>query len=391
MSKSMEVSPQNEKPAAIKKNRLRDYLISMAIMLIIAGLTLHFILKDTQLDQIWASLLAARLSFVFMGFACMLLSTIFSSLSIRLLISTAMQVHTPYHVCLCTAFIGYYFNNITPSATGGQPMQVYYLHRCHVDVAGASVIFLSMTMMYNFTLILFSSLMLILKPQLILQSLYGLKYLLIWGYVANGFLMFFCFALISFPHQLQGIVLWFMERLSRRRLLRNYEKKLEKTKTFFLRYAASSQSFRASSGKLIALLAYHMLQIFFMFLVPFFAAKALNPDFQGFWDCFALNSVLNLATAGFPTPGSVGITESAFLTIFRSTFHEDTVSVMLLTRMLNFYAFLLLSALVTLVAFSTAGSRLSRVMLISEKRAKHSKKSVQNIQNASENTGKSSD
>ena len=62
-----------------------------------------------------------------------------------------------------------------------------------------------------------------------------------------------------------------------------------------------------------------------------------------------MQSVLFIATAGFPVPGSVGLSETVFLALYGSVFGAELISsAMLLNRGITFYLFIIISALIVL-------------------------------------------
>ncbi len=48
------------------------------------------------------------------------------------------------------AFIGFFFNAITPAASGGQPMQVYYMHKDGISIGSSTL-----TLLINVTCVIF--------------------------------------------------------------------------------------------------------------------------------------------------------------------------------------------------------------------------------------------
>ena len=63
-----------------------------------------------------------------------------------------------------------------------------------------------------------------------------------------------------------------------------------------------------------------------------------------------MQSVLFATVSGIPSPGAVGVTEGAFIEIFRSVYPESIMSsAVLLNRGINFYFLILISGIVTVV------------------------------------------
>ena len=63
-----------------------------------------------------------------------------------------------------------------------------------------------------------------------------------------------------------------------------------------------------------------------------------------------MQSVLFATVSGIPSPGSVGVSEGAFIEIFRNVYPEHMIrSATLLNRGINFYLFIIISGIVVLI------------------------------------------
>ena len=63
-----------------------------------------------------------------------------------------------------------------------------------------------------------------------------------------------------------------------------------------------------------------------------------------------LQSIVYATVSGIPSPGSVGVSEGAFVSIFKTVFSEKLINgVMLLNRGVSFYLFLLICGIIVIV------------------------------------------
>ncbi|MDO5033451.1 MAG: lysylphosphatidylglycerol synthase transmembrane domain-containing protein [Eubacteriales bacterium] len=340
---------------AKQRKALWKYVFSFTFLILILYVTLRAILKDTSIAEIRASLQAANLTWVAAGFGLMLVYQLIWAEIIRSLLYHLNGGYAPFRVAVNTAFAGYYFNNITPSSSGGQPMQMLYLHRCGIDLAGASIIFFVNTIFNNIVMILYATVLLIVQYDFISQNLYAMRYALIVGYVFNGFLLVLNLFLLFFPKQLRAISYQILAWITRGRLKPKANKFKRNLDKFLGSYSAGAFSLLKVPRLLLKLLLLHAIQFAVYNLIPFMAGMALGASPSIFLPSFALQSVLTLAVSGFPTPGAVGITEGGFVAMFSGLFPPGQVeSAMILTRLINFYVFLILAAIITIIAFATA-------------------------------------
>ena len=344
-----------QKPQVQKENKVLKYALSALFMALVLAFTLYIILKDSSLEEIANSLLSADWRYVLMGFGFMLVHQLCVSEVLRILLNKLVRVRMPWLAYFNTSFIGFYFNNITPSATGGQPMEIYYLYRCRADVAGTSLVFMAMTFFNNLALVCFTSYALLAHGDLVFSSLGNIKFLLYFGYVFNGGLMLLMLGLMLFPSGLKSLSEGIVHRLEVWKILRPRPERQVKIDSFFSQYRQSSANLFKDPLLLLRLLLLHFIQVGALLSVPYAAILALGGEKDLFLSSFALSSTLQLASAGFPTPGAVGLTESGFLRLFATAIpKEKVVPAMLLSRFINLYAFLILSAIITVLAFLTA-------------------------------------
>ena len=67
-------------------------------------------------------------------------------------------------------------------------------------------------------------------------------------------------------------------------------------------------------------------------------------------EIITMQSVLFATVSGIPSPGAVGVTEGAFMEIFRNVFPQAIInSAVLLNRGINFYLFVTISGIVVIV------------------------------------------
>ncbi len=45
--------------------------------------------------------------------------------------------------CIRYSFIGFFYSGITPSATGGQPMQLYYMKKAGIKISDSTVVLMT--------------------------------------------------------------------------------------------------------------------------------------------------------------------------------------------------------------------------------------------------------
>ena len=135
----------------------------------------------------------------------------------------------------------------------------------------------------------------------------------------------------------------------RLRVVRNRAAAEERLERQMAEYRSGAACFRQNAGLAPALLGLNAVQLTALFLVPFVVYKAFGLSGHGVLELVGAQALLTLATSSLPLPGAVGATEGGFVTLFALFFGASLVTpAVLVSRGISFYAFLLLSGLVTL-------------------------------------------
>lgn len=85
------------------------------------------------------------------------------------------------------SLMGMYYSNITPGATGGQPMQAFYLHKHHVPLGVATSALTVRYFCFQFMLAIISTVAWLVHHDFIAQQVGGNMWILVVGYVYNLF------------------------------------------------------------------------------------------------------------------------------------------------------------------------------------------------------------
>lgn len=342
------------------KSRVLKYGLSVIFMIAIIRITFSILMRNYSWTEIRTSLAKTNPFYIAAGFLLMVLYVWCLARSLKILLDRFIGEKVPFRICMQTMMIGFYFNNITPSASGGQPMEVYFLHRRGVQAAHSSLIFIVLSYFFYIVMFIYAGLAMIFSFDLIIGSLGHVKYFLILGILFNGLVGVGCYLIIFKPKLLRSMVKGIMNFLIKIRLIRNPRKHFRKISGFLRNYENSSDKLKRSPRLMMELLGLCLLQVAALFIVPFVVCMALGAPFSWklLWESFSLQSVLYMAVSAMPTPGAVGVTESGFVTMFESILPESEVmAAMILTRVVNLYGFLLIAAAVTLWSFTISVNR----------------------------------
>lgn len=346
----------------------RSLLVGFFILLVTLYFTWKIIFNDYSFDEMYRTLKNAEWRWLCMGFLMMLIHQLCIALSImRVLRFITKDVQIKTSLAISTSFIGFFFNNITPSSSGGQPMQMYYMKKRGIPMSYTSVVFIALAIFYNLAMLFYCALVHVLRFNYIHDNLGYVAYLLPLGYILYLSTTSFLIILFFNPHIIVKTAQVILNFLIKHRLVKHPKALLNKLLHFSKRYIASSINFNRNWRLFFELAALHLVQLAAYTAVPFFAALSLpecltSDKWQLFLNCFTMQAVLNISASLVPSPGAVGLTEGSFLQLFGNIVGEKQVlTSMLLTRLVNLYVFLLIAAIITIFCFIRVDLKLKKM------------------------------
>ena len=93
-----------------------------------------------------------------------------------------------------------------------------------------------------------------------------------------------------------------------------------------------------------------LVQFLIYYSITYWVYRALGFNEYNIIRIITMQSVLYATVSGIPSPGAVGVSEGAFIEIFRNVYPQSMMSsAVLLNRGINFYLFVIISGIVTII------------------------------------------
>ena len=254
--------------------------------------------------------------------------------------------------CFLYSFVGFFFSLITPSATGGQPAQLYFMKKDKLSLPTSTMVLLIVTITYKLVLVVLGLLVMILRPEPVwelLKPIYGWCYL---GIFLNVVCVFGMLILVFHPTLASRIVL-FCVRLFDRMFKTDKEKKYgERLERAMEKYRNAAEFFYKNIRVIINVFLITCVQRFLLFAVTYLVYKSFMLNFTSAGVVITLQGMISVAVDMLPLPGGMGISEHLFERIFTPVCGAKLITpIMVVSRGLSFYAQLLISAVFTAIAY----------------------------------------
>lgn len=329
----------------MKKNNHAKMIRNFIFFILLIVLTFWVLLKDQDTHEIFRIILDSKWLFIAIGVLAMVIYVILEAVNIRRTLKV-LGNKTKFSSSVKYALIGFFFSGITPAASGGQPMQIYYMHKDGISVGHSTLaLLINLTSMQIATISI--ALVSVLLNYQYLNS--TLIILLTIGIFLNASAL--TLLLISiFSRRLSR---WFIKlsvRIMKFFKIKNIDKKIKKLAKELRTYQKSAKYIKKNKKLIIKIIITTLVQFLIYYSVAYWTYRALGFDSHNVIEIVTMQSVLFATVSGIPSPGSVGVSEGVFLEIFRKIYPENMIrSATLLNRGINFYIFMLISGIIVIV------------------------------------------
>ena len=246
---------------------------------------------------------------------------------------------------------GQFYSAITPSSSGGQPMQVLWLHRQGVPVslgtACVSVKFLS----FQASVLLLGGLLGLSKWKMVEAQLYGFRWLVVLGYVVNASLLTAVALTIPRSNVLNRLSRWVVRLGAKLHLVKRPEEVCERFQSAISDYRDALQSLFRRPVDAIVVFFLSLLQVLSYMSVTLCLYRAFGLSGTSNSDILTLQLLLFIAAAFVPLPGAAGAQESGFCVFFHGIFQEESLmAAMVCWRFFSYYLLLVVGLIMMAVA-----------------------------------------
>lgn len=335
----------------------KKYLLNGLFLIALITGTFYFVLKDQELDLLLHYISEANLGWLLVGLMMMLIFVSFESIIIHYLMKSLSCAMNFIH-CLKYSFVGFFVSAITPSATGGQPVQMYYMKSDGVPITESSLVLMIVTIAYKAVLLLLAAVMLVVNSEFVMAHITGIEFIMVFGILVNVVIIGFLFLLVfrqSFAKKMVGnTILW----LGRHGIVKNYHSRIKKVLSSMSRYNQSAAYLKLHKKIIFNVFIITTIQRLSLFAITWAIYKAFGLSGVSAFEIITLQLIISLAVDNLPLPGGLGVSEGIFLLFFEEIFTEKYLTAgLLLSRGFNYYAIIIVGGIVTAIAQLTRKKR----------------------------------
>lgn len=263
-----------------------------------------------------------------------------------LIIKIFVRLYTrryPIYRGMAVALIGDFYSNVTPSASGGQIMQVYTLKKQGVQVSNAASIMVMWFILYQVALILVGVASLIFKWNMVMSmtpiNIFGINVpilpIVLLGFALNALVIVLLF-MMSYSHRFHNFILHYgIGFLAKIRIVRKPDKARENLRVQVENFKIELRRLQSNVPVTLLITTLFVVFIYIKNAMPYFSFMSIAADsyynptyafnFVDFLDCGLLGSLHQMCAGIIPLPGLAGVSEYFFNVIFNDFLRDQIV------------------------------------------------------------------
>lgn len=336
-----------------KKKRIRKFVLYALLFITIMGLTFWNVFRGQDFHGMLAAI--GEMSGWYL-MAAVLLAVSFVAMEgimIWYLLRGIGEGQSLFR-CFSYSFTGFFFSGITPSASGGQPMQLYYMNRDGCSFSSSFAILMIIAVFNKFVMALLGLGVLVFWSRPLhahLEGYYGLFCLGVVLHVGWVIILF----LIMFRTAWIKRLLYRLEHIPvRLKLWKESEARREKIEGFFSGYQETVGFLQKHKKMVATIIAGSFLQRCCPLILVCMVYRGLGLLGMALPGIFFLQASVSVAVEMLPIPGAQGVTEAMYSSVFGAVFPGHyLVASICISRGISFYLVLILGGVSALVRLFT--------------------------------------
>ncbi len=334
----------------------KNWLMLLAVVLSVATILTFFLVTDgvSTIQQIYKSL---QYWWLLLAVLFVVLQWVFDALALHVL---AVQ-HQPgrrFKRSFITAMVGVLYSALTPSSTGGQPMQVVSLGRQGMDTGTATSIIVLKTALNQIAITLYALVMVFWELPFFQAHVSSFSFIVLFAMAVSILFIAGLFLFTVNQKLTRRIATGCIHLLHRLHLCRDEAHLLRRMDGMFEQFFTSSRMMAGSLWRCVGVVVFTLLQLTCYFIVPYCLYRSFGFYGVTVVRMIAATTFVYFASMFVPVPGASGGAEGSFYLFFAPFFPAGAIApAMLVWRLITYYGAIVVGVIFTAMDKRTAPAR----------------------------------
>ena len=328
------------------KNKKKNIFL-LIFLIVILIFTFNTIYSETSITEIIENIRNVKINYVLICFLIMFLYFFIQSIYMKTILKSLNHKITLKRG-MFYSLVEFYFSGITPSATGGQPMQLVYMTKDKIPVRKTYITLILNTIYFKLIILILGIFVFITNINFLLSLPTICLFFIIIGMIVDIIFIIILFLLLfkqNIIEKILNIIIKISKKINMFKRLQNIN-----IKETLKKYSNELNYMKSNKKTIVFTFIITFIQRLLLFSIIYVVYKSLGFSGYSYFDLLKIQISVQLASEAFPLPGGAGIAEEILHKSFNSL-HGLTFagSGMFLTRSFTFYIPLLASGLVVLL------------------------------------------
>lgn len=327
----------------MKKNKIK-YIFNFLLIAIVLSIVLYFSLKDNY-QEIISTILKMNYIWIFVAILALIIYRLCASLGHYYIIK-ANNRKVSYLKCFQINLMILFFHGITPFAGGGQPMEIYFLHKEGIPVTKATNITLQNFIVYQIALIITGLIALIYNHIFnVFPNDSLIKYLVVLGFTINTLVLVVTFILSFGKKTNKFIIEKGIHFLAKIKIIKEEKKTQEKCQKYLQSFHDNAIELKKNKKIVAFMVLINIIGLMTMYSMPYPILRGMGININIFKVITAIAYVMIIGSF-VPIPGGTGGIEYSFIFFFQYLISGSILhAAMLVWRLISYYLGMIFGAI----------------------------------------------
>lgn len=325
---------------------MKNLLKNLAIFTVLIVITFCVLLRGQNPEDLLNTIYSTDKIFLIIGAISMFGFILGEAINTYLLIKS-LGYKTSILKTLKYSFVGYFYSAITPSSSGGQPMQIYYMKKDGLPISKSTLLLLVELAAYQIISLFYLIMGSILNYRYLSNSLNtGIFTIFILGITISIVVLLAIFGII-FSRRIETLLCKLVEWILKIFKIKKREEIYQKFLYGMNEYREGANYIKNNKSLFFKIILVTFGQMTCFLSVAYFTYRAFGLSGVSYFKIISLEAFLYGATSSLPIPGAIGASEGGFKLIFKNIFGITMIdSAVLIFRFLSFYFYVFLSGII---------------------------------------------
>ncbi len=267
------------------------------------------------------------------------------------IILKTLNYDIPLKKGLFYAILEFYFSGITPSSTGGQPVQLYYMTKDDIPVRKSYITLMLNTIYFKLIIVILGVVVLLYDSSYALGDAFIYRLFFVLGFAVDCLFVIIGFLLLFKTSFIKSVFIKFVSFFKKFKIFKHRLNKVDTTEVIE-KYKDEIDFVKSHKKTVIFTFIITFIQRLLMFSVIYVVYRSLGYSDYSYFELLIIQVSVQVAIEALPLPGGVGLSEGMLHNIFVMVFSIELADVgMLLTRAFTFYIPLVVCGLIILTQY----------------------------------------